>query len=100
MVVSKNIPQLTEMMLSKPSSIKRSVKHTSGMKMLICVCMQIVIKICHVVQDLSEVLLTANGRTDGRTHIVIIVQTLVSCNFDGGDFVLLLALPSDVKQRL
>ena len=37
--------------------------------------MQTVIKIYHVVQELKTFSLTGNGRTNGRTHIVIIVQT-------------------------
>ena len=38
------------------------------------------IKVYHVVQELRTFSLTGNRRTDGRTHIVIIVQTQGSCN--------------------
>ena len=67
------------MMLSKPSSIKKAATHASGNIMLTYVCVQNVIKIGHVVQELRAFSLTANRRTnrqmDRRTHLVIIVQT-------------------------
>ena len=51
-------PQQAGLMLSKPSSIKKGD--------FACY---------HVVQELWRFLLSANERADGRTHIVIIVQT-------------------------
>ena len=60
-------------MLNKPSTIKKVVSHARGKGMLTCICMQNVIKIYHVVQELL---------TDGRNHLVFIAQTQESRNFD------------------
>ena len=58
------------MLLSKPSSSKKAVTITSGKIMLICICIQNVIKICHVVQEWWAFSQSANRRmygwADGR----------------------------------
>ena len=75
-----NLPQLAEMMLSKPSSIKKG-----------CYTYQWLDNIgMHFMQDFDQnitcgsrvmsISLTDRGRTDGQSHIVIIVQTQGSCN--------------------
>ena len=60
---------------------KKVVSHASGLGILICIFMQNVIKVYHVVQEIWTFSLTGNEWwTDGRTRTMIIVQTQGSCS--------------------
>ena len=72
---------------ANPRPSKKAIAHAKGwIIMLTCICMQNLIKIWHVVQELWAFILTLtdrhmDGLMEGRAQIVIIEQTQRSCNF-------------------